>query len=221
MESLTHEEFVHSILGNEAEFLTITIADETWHEWARPAQEDDWKRVPPLCHSFYQRNIRLFSTFCFELDCYALLAIPNLPVFDIPKYAFTGVGIFGDDEAPAQIQKVLAEVYSQCPFEITWIDPVALSGFFMRKITDSQAQIIEESIEDVFPGSNGHFFNEWLQAYEERVGDPTVGARLFQANVQRYIERKISELPEDLPEVPALWKLIQERQEFRISLDPW
>jgi hypothetical protein len=77
---VTHEELICSTLGNDVEFFTLIVDGDTWHGWAQPINEDNWRLVETLWKVYHQRNIRLFQGFCHELDYDAVMAIPNMPV---------------------------------------------------------------------------------------------------------------------------------------------
>jgi hypothetical protein len=210
------EDFVRSVLGY-LHPVVITIGTENWHGWVSPDPQEDWDIISTHSKLFYERNIRLFKCFCPELGCHAVWTIPNLEVWKIPEYI--GFGGIYEPDLPRQAKIILTDIFEQCPFEIAWIDPIALEGRFMDDLTDEQAQVIEDIIEEFAGGSNGVLIDQWIQDLENQTGEP-LGERLAEAHL-KLLDKQIDHLPPDLPEVPAIWELIQDNRSFRISFDPW
>ncbi|UBF27276.1 hypothetical protein K9N68_04750 [Kovacikia minuta CCNUW1] len=173
MTSEDTEVFIRSVLGDEAlQPVTLTVNERSWQGWQKKRLKEalfkesdlfeayskwigDKSLVDRFWLSFHARNIRIWTNGTFSL-----IAVPEMPVLEIPKCERVGAYDQGgvEETTTEEVQNLVAEIYNQCPFEILFASSASLNAAFLEPVVRQQAETFARLINMVAPETK----NMWL-----------------------------------------------------------
>lgn len=177
---LNEEAFVRSILGDDIEAVTLSIAGQNWQGWERridknwpahPISLEERDKLETLvtqsCLSCHQQNIRLWCSRTYAI------AVPQMPVLDIIDYEGVGTNNSDRDDYTTieDIRAILGAVFDKCPFEIIFADAGGLEAVFLQPVEQQQALDLQEIIECIprFGSSFNLMYSQLNLSEEEKI----------------------------------------------------